>query len=129
MELDVIDVYDYTIWTWSLSSFAQVGNRNSKRMQSYQEDWLIRARHLENYLVHRKYLVSDGYYYFIILCHGSSRPPSGLIICWKEPQNSETLLYSLLQLLTGKRYRVKSQLSSPSRVSLFQQGHVTTHVI
>ena len=37
-------------------------------MQSYHEDWLIHVRHLENYLVHRKYSVSDRYYYFIILC-------------------------------------------------------------
>lgn len=66
MELDVIQ--NHTIQTWSLSSFAQVGNRDSKRMQSYHEDWLIHVRHLENYLVHRKYSVSDGYYYFIILC-------------------------------------------------------------
>lgn len=46
----------------------KVGNRNSKRMQSYYEDWLIHVRHLEKYFVHRKYSVSDGYYYFIILC-------------------------------------------------------------
>lgn len=47
-------------------------------------------------------------YELLFMFQGTSRLPSGLLIYWKNSQNSENLLYSWLQFITVKGYRLKS---------------------